>query len=75
MFRTDHFEATFSGVFNQWEIVTDRFSFIVRNLHVPDTEHLKTKCHVIRCSNCRFDLRDEWLIVKSYDKLETLSLW
>jgi hypothetical protein len=34
MFKTTFLEATFSGVFNCWEIVTDRFRIAVKNLHI-----------------------------------------
>jgi hypothetical protein len=75
LLRTGLFEATFSGVLNSWEVVTDSFRILVRNLHISKVDNLKTKWHKVKCKNCLFDLKDDWLIIESYDDVEVSSLW
>ena len=75
VYETSLFEATFSAVSNCWEIVTDHFRIMVRNLNIRGLEGLRTKYQKVKCEDCLFDLRGEWLVVESYDSIETLSLW
>ena len=75
MFEANMFEATFSGVSYHWEVVTEQFRIFVRNLSVIGMDGLKVKYHKVTCEACSFHLDGDSLIVDSYEKIKTSSLW